>query len=75
MALLPGHLLCQRQKPTSIYMKTMTSTSKSANEFSALDIVSTVRQLLKLGAAVRVPGARTQRVRAPRPWCGTSVIS
>jgi len=37
VALLPRHLLCQRQKPTSIYMKTMTSTSKSADEFSALE--------------------------------------
>jgi len=30
VALLPRHLLCQRQKPTSIYMKAMASTSKSA---------------------------------------------
>jgi len=35
-------------------------------------IGSTVRQLLKLGAAVRVPGARTQRV---RPGAVLSVIS
>ncbi len=38
-------------------------------------IVSTVRQFWKLGAAVREPGARTRRVRAPRPWCGSVVIS
>ena len=31
-------------------------------------IVSTVRQFWKLGAAVREPGARSRRVRAPRPW-------
>ena len=38
-------------------------------------IVAPVRQILKLGAAVRAPGVRTERVRAPKPWCGTSVIS
>ena len=38
-------------------------------------IVSTVRQFWKLGAAVRELGARTRRVRAPRPWCGIVVIS
>ncbi len=42
MALLPRHLLCQRQKPTSIFMKTMTSTSKSADEFSAGCLASLV---------------------------------
>ncbi len=31
-------------------------------------IVSTVRQFWKLGTAVREPGARSRRVRAPRPW-------
>ena len=30
--LLSRHLLCQRQKPTSIYTKTMISTSKPADE-------------------------------------------
>jgi len=40
-----------------------------------LFIVSTVRQFWKLGTAVREPGARTRRVRAPRPWCGSVVIS
>ena len=38
-------------------------------------IVAPVRQNLKLGAAVRAPGARTERVRAPSPWCGRVVIS
>ena len=38
-------------------------------------IVSTVRQFWKLGAVVRVPGARTRRVRAIKPWCGVVAIS
>ena len=37
MGLLPRHLLCQRQKPTSIYMKTMTFTSNCADEISVLE--------------------------------------
>ena len=43
--------------------------SLSANwyEMRIFNIVSTVRQFWKLGAAVREPGARTRRVRAPRP--------
>ncbi len=36
MAVLPGHLLCQRQKPTSIYMKTMTYTFKLLMSFRLL---------------------------------------
>ena len=38
-------------------------------------IVAPVRQNLNLGAEVRAPGARNRSVRAPRPWCGTVVIS
>ena len=38
-------------------------------------IVAPVRQILKLGAGVRVPGAGTRSVRAPWPWCGIVVIS
>ena len=37
--------------------------------------VAPVRQNLKLGARTAAPGARTERVRAPSPWCGRVVIS
>ena len=37
-------------------------------------IVAPVRQFSILGAAVRAPGARTRRVRAPRAWCGVYTL-
>ena len=34
---VPRHLLCQRQKPASVYMKAMTFTSKSADDLPAVE--------------------------------------
>ena len=47
----------------------------SVQQVQHVCIVSMVRQFWKLGAVVRVPGARTRRVRAIKPWCGVVAIS
>ena len=54
---------------------TLNAASERAAVYYVKCIVSTLRQFWKLGAVVRVPGARTRRVRAIKPWCGVVAIS